>query len=203
MKKFLLAALCLGFAASSYATVTIDFNIGAMTLADGTTPIPEGSLIQLIAAPTSGGLTGPTAASFISGSEILLISGVVDGSSFLGLGTGTTDFAPGPLTITAGYALMIQWFPTLTSGASTPGNSTPYGLYGALNDASWVAPANGSTLTFSFLTTSITGSVPDSAGASNLTTAAAAPIPEPATYAAIMGAMVVGFATWRRRQLAA
>ena len=192
---------CLATIGFGQISVTIDFQVGAMTFSDGTTPVPDGTLIQLIGASTIGGLTGPTSSSFISGTEVLIASGTVLGGTFVGPGSGTTDFAPGILSLPANEVLMLQWFPTLTSGASAPGANTYYGFYGAMNDGTWVVPSSGSlTGTFSFYTSSIGGSLSDSIGAATYHTAAA--VPEPSTYAAIFGLFAVGVVCFRRKMTA-
>lgn len=207
MKKVFALSLILGLATLARATVTIDFTVGILTGSDGVTPISDGSLIQLIAAPTTGGLVAPTATAFTSGSEVLLWSGAFN-SATTGT-TGSMDIAPGPLTITAGWAFMVQWFPTLTTAASAPGNSTPYGQYkgqfspdgSIVGDLAWTAPADGSTVSYNFLTVSSgAGSIANSAAAATQSTA---PIPEPSTYAAIFGVCALGLAAYRRRQQAA
>jgi hypothetical protein len=206
MKKLLVLSLLLGSAIIARATVTLDFSVGILTGADGTTPIADGSLIQLIAAPTTGGFVAPTPTTFTSGSEILLWSGAFDSTTAfppVSLNGGAMSLAPGPIDIAilpAGYALMVQWFPTLLSTAVAPGYSTPYGQYSTLNDVSWVSPSNGSTVSFTFQTVSWVGSSANSLGAASLTTAA---IPEPSTYAAIFGALALGFVAYRRRRQAA
>jgi hypothetical protein len=204
MKKLLLVSL-LGVAVLARAqTVTLDFTLGTLTGANGSTPIADGMLIQLIAAPTTAAFAAPTPTTFTSGSEIVLWSGAVD-SSLLGF-SGSMDIAPAPIssaTLPAGWVFLIQWFPTLSSSALTPGNGTPYGQYSTLNDASWVAPAAGGNVAFSYLNVlSGLGSASNSLGVASLSTAAAA-VPEPATYAAIAGMMALGAVAYRRRQQAA
>ncbi len=203
MKKLLIISLLFGLASLARAqTVTLAFNVGILTNANGTTPIADGSLIQLIAAPTKTGFMAPTPTTFTSGSEILLWTGAFDSTTSFPPAAGDMVIAPGPIsssTLPAGYALMIQWFPTLSSAASTPGYSTPYGQYSTNNDATWLVPASGSSLVYTFNTVSAGGSASNSLGMASLTTTA---IPEPSTYAGIAGVLALGFAAYRRRQKA-
>lgn len=210
MKKLLIVTAVLGLATMARATVTIDFNVGLLKDATGSAVIADGQLIQVVAAPTVGGFVAPTPTAFISGSEILLWSGAFDS---LTTGTaGSMNIALAPIsiaTLPAGYALMVQWFPTLGSGASAPGNSTPYGQYygqftpdattvvNVGSDPTWLSPADGSTVSYNFLTASTgVGGIANSAGYASLATAA---VPEPATYAAVFGVLALGLVAWRRR----
>jgi hypothetical protein len=196
MKKLSALVALLGFAILAHGQTTFNIAFGVLTNADDSTPAAQGSLVQFIAAPTVGGLVAPTPTAFVSGTELLL--------STISLDDTTNGNIPGSMftsvtvTVPQNYALMLQWFPTLSSAASAPGGSTPYGQYSLINDASWVAPTPGSTISLNLLTTTVFGpnSTPDSAGYANLTTA---PIPEPATYAALFGVMALGFAAYRRR----
>ena len=214
MKKIFIFSLMVGLATFTRASVTIDFQVGILTGANGTTPIADGMLIQVIAAPTTGALVAPTPTTFTSGSEIVLFSGAFDHTT-TGI-VGAMDIAPAPISISTlpqGWAFMVQWFPTLASGASTPGNSTPYGQYMGQfspdattmtnlgSDLAWTSPADGSLVTFNLLTISSgLGGIANTAGAATLTTTA---VPEPATYAAIFGALAFGFVAYRRRLQAA
>ncbi|MDI1250700.1 MAG: PEP-CTERM sorting domain-containing protein [Lacunisphaera sp.] len=215
MKKLLAITLLSGLATLAQATVTLDFNVGFLTNADGTTLIANGKLIQIVAAPTTGDFMAPTPTTFTSGSEILLWSGAFN-SATASLGAGAMTIAPSAFaiaTLPAGYALKLQWFPTLDSTALTPGNSTPYGLYiGQFSpdattitnigtDIAWNSPADTNTVSYNLFTISTgLGGIANSVGVANLTTAA---IPEPSTYAAIFGALALGFVAYRRRQQAA
>jgi hypothetical protein len=211
MKKIFIYSLLMVIAVFARATVTIDFQVGVLMGADGITPMADGKLIQVIAAPTTGAFVAPTTTSFISGSEILLFSGAFD-SSTLGAGPGLMDIAIAPISIStlpAGWALMVQWFPTLNSTAIAPGASTPFGQYfgqfspdattitNVGSDIAWTSPPDSSLVTYNFLTlSSAVGGIANSTAAATQSTA---PIPEPSTYAAIFGAMALGLAAYRRR----
>lgn len=197
MKKPFIAALVLitAFAAQAQ-TVTLDFTVGQLTQSDGTTPIADGSLIQILAAPTTGDFSIPTPTEFISGSEIMLWSGAFDSST---LGTaGAMAIAPAPIptsTLPAGYSLLVQWFPTLLSTATTPGYGTWFGQFSTANDVTWVSPAAGASETFTFLTVAVGGANANSLGSAMQMTA----VPEPSTYALLAGIACLGFMVVRRR----
>lgn len=190
MKRLLLIAALLVIALSGHAQTTFNFAFGILANADGS-PAPEGALIQIIAAPTVEDFGLPSPTSFLNGTnETLLWSG--------GLDSSTNGDIPGSMftavtaTVPQGYALMLQWFPTLTISSLTPDYGTPFGQY---TDVSWVAPASGSTVTISFLTNSILPGIPDAVGYANQLTA----VPEPSTYALLAGMAMLGFVWLRRR----
>src|SRR6184192_1195960 len=126
--KFLLPLSAL-LLASLTASADVTINLGAAELfqSDGTTPIPAGSLLQLVASETDSTFTLPTPASFTGGSAD---DAVV--ASFASQANGS--FA-GPLvltlsgSLTAGDPLMLRWWPTLTPGALSPGFSTAFGQF--------------------------------------------------------------------------
>lgn len=213
MKKLLLLSLiAMSAIVVRGQTISLDFTVGILTGANGITPIPDGSLIQVIAAPTVGDFVAPTPTSFVSGSAFVLWSEPFNSSV-----TGTPgamdviNTAISPTALPQGYALMIQWFPTLTTASSVPGYGTPYGQYmgqfatngldGNGNpDPAWTAPAAGATVVYQFITTSGGGVIGDPIGAALQATAAA--VPEPATYAMIFGLVAMIGVAFRRRQLA-
>jgi hypothetical protein len=198
MKKIFVSFLLLGAATLSRATVTIDFTVGILNDVTGSTPVADGSLIQLIGS-SDNVFAAPTPGAFIGGNDVLLFSGSFDSSTSGGT-TGAMLFSLSNITLTPGTNLLLRWFPTLTGGSGSPGGLTPYGEYGSLTDGSWVSPANGSTVSINLLTVSAGGSTLDSFGNASLSTAA---IPEPSTYAAIFGVMALGLVAYRRRLQAA
>src|SRR5438067_13054453 len=70
MKSKLLLALSALLLTSLTASADVTINLGAAELfqSDGTTPIPLGSLLQLVASTTDSTFTLPTPASFTGGS---------------------------------------------------------------------------------------------------------------------------------------
>lgn len=201
MKKLLIIALLFGSVTLARATVTLTFNVGILTLADGTTAIPDHSLLQILAAPAMVDFTAATATEFTSGNEFVLKSVDFDSSTGFPVTAGkiTTVVASIPIsTLPPGYFLKLQWFPTLTlsSAAGAPGYGTTFGAY---TNVAWTSPSDGGTQTYDFLTTSAGGSVANSVGSSSLMTASA--VPEPSTYAAIFGMLALAGAAYKRRQL--
>ena len=75
-------------------------------------------------------------------------------------------------------------------------------IYGQFNNLltsvdysnTWFAPADGQNADLTFLNSVPGGSYPDGLGIANLTVA----VPEPSTYAAILGALTLGFVGVRR-----
>lgn len=193
MKKILISALLLGATVVAQANVTIDFTVGILNDASGSTPVADGSLIQLIGS-VDNAFAAPTPGAFIGGNDVLLFSANFNSSTS---GTpGAMLFSLTNVSLAAGTNLLLRWFPTLTNAAGSPGFSTAYGQYGSLTDVAWVSPSDGQTVSIDFLTIAAGGSTANSAGHAGLTTAA---IPEPSTYAAIFGALVLGLAAYRRR----
>ncbi|MBI2513886.1 MAG: PEP-CTERM sorting domain-containing protein [Opitutae bacterium] len=201
-KKILLVlAIAVSAVAGRAQTIAMDFGLGVLSGANGTA-VPEGSLVKIIA--SSDALFGaPTDSSFVSGNDVVIYSGLLDGSAGLGLNTGTTSIS---LSVSSTYAanfLLVRWFPTLTSLQALPGNSTAYGEFGYPNDNTWVAPSAGNTLAYNFFTVSTTlGSFANTLGYASLSTAPAA-VPEPTTYAAILGVFAMGIIAYRRHRLIA
>lgn len=173
-------------------TVHIDFALGVLSDSLGT-PIPNGSLIQIIAAPTTSTFANPTTTDFLGGSsdEYVVYSGSFDSTT-----TGTpgaeifgTDINLATFPV-AGDALIVRWYPSLTTSNTTPGLTT-YGQFGYPNNPSsldssntWVTPSGGGSVSFSFLTTSAGGPYADSMGKASNTVSA---VPEPSSYMVIIG----------------
>ena len=179
------------------ATVIINFDVGVLANASGSTPVADGSLIQIIAS-SDNVFAAPTAGAFIGGNDVLLFSGSFDSSTTSV--TGAMSISLSNLTLAQGTNLLARWFPTLTTASLTPGAGTAYGQYGSLTDVSWVSPADGTTANPQMLTSSSGfGSAANSNGYAILTVAA---VPEPSTYAALFGAAALGLVAWRRRHTA-
>ncbi|HEY8903416.1 MAG TPA: hypothetical protein VIM48_06895 [Chthoniobacterales bacterium] len=207
MKKALLAIAFAGLAVAQLRadTIKIDFSLGILSNSLGN-PITDGSLIQIIAAPTSSTFASPTATDFLGGSsdEYLVYSGAFD-STTTGISgaetfTANIDLATYPI---AGDALIVRWYPSLTTSSSAPGLTT-YGQFGYPNNPSsldstntWIAPSGGGSVSFSFLTTGAGGPYPNSMGNASLTVSA---VPEPSNYVVIIGisAVLIGL-RYRRR----
>jgi hypothetical protein len=196
MKKALLALAITGLAIAQLRadTIHIDFAFGVLATSNGT-PVSDGSLLQIIAVPTTSTFANPTATDFLGGSsdEYLVYSGAFDSSTVAPPVAGTEtlgldiDLATYPI---AGDALVIRWYPSLTTSNSAPGLTT-YGQFGYPNNPSsvdstntWIAPSGGGSVAFSFLTTGAGGSYPNSMGNASNTVSA---VPEPSNYVVIIG----------------
>ena len=185
------------------ADVTINLGVSKLYKADGTTLVPDGALIQLVASTTDTTFTAPTAASFTGNSsdDVVLASFSLDSSTY---GPGSFIKAL-PVTLsgnlTTGDQLILRWFPTLTTLSSSPGAGTIFGQYrtDATLDGSegaWVLPADGTPYSLVFQTISAGGSVANSAGAASLVTA----VPEPSSYGLLGAAALAGVVVRRRRR---
>ena len=198
--KLRLAVLALLISSiSAHATITINLGADKLFQSNGTTPIPTGSLLQLVVSTTDNVFTAPTANSFVGNSadDIVL-------ASFASQSNGTFG---GPIVfslsgnLNAGDQIMLRWFPTLTLASSSPGAGTSFGQFRTNNienfsDIAWVVPADGSTVSLNFLDIAGGGSEPNSAGTASLLTAA---IPEPSSVAlAIFGGTSLILAVRRR-----
>jgi len=205
----LLFAAAAFFTVSARAAITINLTAGILYQADGTTPAPDGTLLQLVASTTDSTFTAPTPASFTGGSsdDVVVASYALNHNT---TGSAGGDFHSLQLTLSgnwnAGDPLLLRWWPTLTTSSSTPGANTTYGQFrtDATENGSttgWVTPADGQTVSLNFLDQAAGGTEPNSAGKASLTTAA---VPEPSTYALIVaGGFVCAWMGRRRKRVAA
>jgi hypothetical protein len=177
---FSLASFC----ATLNASVTIDLSAGQLLTAAGA-PLPDGSLIQLLAVTTGTTFAAPSDTSFTGGSadDLVLASFALNSAT-----TGTPGDFDNAIQLTlsgglsVGDALLLRWFPTLTTASATPGSGTSYGQFrtDAVVDGSniaWVTPGDGSTDSLNFTTSSQGGSQPNSAGEATQTTPGSTPVP--------------------------
>jgi len=187
---------------SAYASVTINLGGDELFQSDDTTPIPLNSLIQLVASTTDSTFTLPTTTSFTGGSadDQVIASFGSNNSSGPGSFLQPVMFSYSG-NFNAGDPLILRWWPSLTTGALTPG-ATTFGQFRTDNvenfsTIAWVAPADGTTNDLNFLDTAGGGSEPNSAGAASFTTA---PIPETSTVVcAFLCAGALAFHAIRRR----
>ncbi len=185
------------------ASVTINLGGAELFQTDGSTPIPTGSLIQLVASTTDNTFTSPSPASFTGGSadDIVLASFGSNDPAGPGsfLNSITFDLSG---NLNAGDQLLLRWWPTLTTASSSPGFSTPFGQFrtdavGSGSDIAWVVPTDGSTVQLNFFDQAFGGTELNSAGTASLMTAAA--IPEPSSLA-LLGFGMLLVLTRRRAQ---
>lgn len=196
MKKIssILALCALVVTAHAQSTITINFDVGVLANNSGI-PVADGSLLQIIASPDVV-FDAPSDASFITGNDLLIYSWAFDSatSGMNGVATFEMNVNLSQFPV-VGHYLAVRWYPTLSSQSIAPGFNTFYGEYGYVQDSSWVAPAAGNIIGLQMITVALGGSVADSLGQAALQT----PIPEPSTYAAIFGALALGFVAYRRR----
>jgi hypothetical protein len=198
--KFL-AALAFGTGVAS-ANVSIFLTAGVLANGSGL-PIADGSLIQLISNGSNASFSAPSSASFVTGGNILVASFALNSFVTEQAGTLTQDLT-GITSIAltgglnAGQKLAIRWFPTLTTGSSTPGAGTGYGEY-TENSNEFVLPGDGNSIGPTFATLAFGGESSELLGRASLTIAGSA-IPEPATYALLVGLAALGLTGWRRRR---
>lgn len=201
LRLSLLASLFIGSAA--YADISINLLAGEMYTSDGTTPIPQGSLIQLIVSTQDTFFTPPSATSFTGGSSDDIVLASFGSNNFAGAGTGsasaTITFSLNA-AITTGDPLLLRWYPTLTTSSSAPGAGTTYGQFRTdavenNSDIGWFVPADNGTYQLVFQTQSLGGSEPNTAGRAAFVVA----IPEPSSIT-LLGLGVAAVPFLRRRK---
>lgn len=195
-------AIALGLLLSTgaaQASVTINLFAGTLFNSNGSTPMADGQLIQLIAsqgdsvfAPVVSG-SFPTEGSLIGGggSDDILVKSFPLVSFGPGNESDAIIFNLTPAI--SGKAFIIRWFPTLVASATSIAAGTPYGEY---RDSSFILPTTDGTYGFTFSTVSGFGALPDALGVANL-----AAIPEPSTYVLLGGLAALGLAVVYRRRV--
>ncbi len=213
MKKIFVpvAAILALLPARGHADTVVITLEAAQLLTSGSTAIPNGSLIELLA-DTSSTFGAPTAASFTGAdaNEVLLWSGT-ENSAVLGVPgdfkqTITLTLNTSPTEPFVGADLLLRWFPTLTASALDPGAGTSYGQFRTASvengsNIGWLVPSSGDyNLNFITASQAVGGTPePNSAGVANLIVAA---IPEPANLPVLAGAFaaLAGVFALRRRR---
>ncbi len=157
------------------ATITLNTDAGDLRTFGGSALMPSSGQIFLVASTTDGLFGGPTAASFVSGDDVILFRGDCGDVGYFQAAilfslSGALD---------AGDPLQLYWFPTLTSSSLSPGEGTTYGSYrdavGIDGSIPWAVPSDGATSNLKFLTIGEGGTNPEAAGWANQTVA---PVPE-------------------------
>lgn len=198
--NLMLATLALLVVPKARASVTITFDAGALFNGAGSA-LADGSLFMLVADTSRNGFGALNAGSlsttgFINADDQILGRGFVE-SSF---GTGATASialqSGAYAQLDAGDPLAMLWFPGLNSSAFSILSGASYGLFTTTTPASgpaWVIPIDGTVNIQAMNLVNDTGAM---SGRALLTA-----IPEPSTYAAILGACALGLAGWRRRRV--
>jgi hypothetical protein len=203
MRLFTFFVLAL-LAGSASAQSTVQINYGGLDFrTNSNTTVTDGSLVLLLAnvatSTTAGiGFGNTLSAGSLNLGDLLSGTYQILGRAEADSSFGTTGSANLTLTsgqypnLSTGDQLAIAWFPTLTAASSfSLINGVSYGLFTVNASTAWQVPAGGSTLP--------TINVPDGIQAAFLSTSA---IPEPSTYAALLGVAVLGLAFHRRRRRA-
>jgi hypothetical protein len=213
MKRFsiLRAALCLlGLACASARGDTLTVNLTTGRLYDfGGVKLDTGSLVLLVGDTAQNGFN-----SFVAGSSLTFGSFLNSDDQILGLttilpgGTGSAigSFSEIPIAdgefsqLTAGDRLAVVWFSSVSGSDSSLLSGESYGLFSSSlpevdGPDAWVIPSIGATIDIQFRTILGGGTHAENEAYANLTA-----IPEPSTYAAILGAGVLGFAIYRRKR---
>ncbi len=202
----ILAVSCL----CTRAAVTLNIAAADLRTSSGDL-MPVGGLVLLVASTTDVSFGAPRADYFVSGDDLILQAwglqreGVFQGAPNLTLDLGQAN--PSFPNLTQGDPLRLYWFPTLTlsaynplaTGGGSPGE-VPYGFYWdpattpappQNGSASWVIPADGSTVTLNFFTQPF-GAYDTEVGWANFTVA---PVPEASNV--IFGGLALGLVAFR------
>lgn len=201
MMKATTCAILLGLAlwlpAPAFATITIDLDAELLKTSGGTA-MPTSGLLILAASTLDSSFSAPTDTAFFMGDDIEIkrwdLSG---GFNTAGVFSGST----GSLTLsgnwTAGDALQLFWFPTLTLSSTAPGAGTSYGQYrhatGLDGSAAWETPSDGSLVSLKFFTSDASFLISGGSNSSASGTASFTAVPEPAAYGL---AAAVGCVAW-------
>ena len=212
-KLALTAIFAFGLVNVSRAVVSLEVDAGILRNLTGTSVVPVGGLLELVATPSgnAANFAAPTATSFVSGDNIVVASFAMNYSTGV---TGETDNVTQPFALTtvngvastttldAGDPLQLRWYPTLTLASTAPGLGTTYGTFrsdtGELGGAAWVVPTDGVQSSVNFITVDDGGSHAITTGfASNIVVG----VPEPSSVMLLCSA-TIGLLGWikTRRQ---
>lgn len=202
----------MGLLAFSFAQAqTVTINLTASRLYDSSgTMLNTGGLVLLVADTSHNGFGSFLSGSSLSAGSFLNVDDQILGfTTILGNGTGTafSSFASIPLAsspytnLTTGDPLAVVWFSTLTGSSTTLAVGNSYGLFSSTSLSTdgdpWATPADGATIDLVFKTLLAGGTHAESEAYAAYTVSA---IPEPSTYAAIVGSLILGVAFRRRRK---
>lgn len=222
MRLSISSALFLAAASFGHASITINFGLGGVYTAGGSSQIAAGTIGVLVADTTGGGfaqgsdLIGSTlsvGSTFGTNGRVL---GVLSATSDL-FGSGIAGFEAainisdpllagltfGSATTNTGSDLMFYWFPGITSAGSTITEGQSYGFFredskaaldGSFSDMSFNLPANSDILGLYANTIDTFGHLPNDTFQAN----SVAGVPEPSRMIlAMLG--FVGLMFRRRR----
>lgn len=198
-----LSGLALFAASSAMAqSFAVEFQAGILRDRFGN-PLSDGSLVLLVADTGDNGFTSLLAGSdlsvgsFLNSDDQILFRAVVDSDQFgVGsvVGSANLIFDEFP-TLEVGHTLSLIWFSSVTGSSLTLTGGEDYGLFSAGVEDDWIVPSASSLVELSFVTQAAEGSYSDS-----LSIASFSVIPEPSTYAALLGIASLGFAALHRRR---
>jgi hypothetical protein len=208
MKKVLTAALLSLALGSTSAVATTNLSLFGGTLSDSSgNAMADGGLILLVASTTDSIFSSPLPDASISvGSlfggddQIVGMFEISQANSGIVGGYGSLLSINYSGNLSAGDALQLYWFPSLTLNSTSFGSYTAYGTYRTDNvtsdsDIGWALPSDGTTVTLNFFTSSSgLGSEANALGNASLST-----VPEPATTVALLGGAAGLFVMHRRR----
>jgi hypothetical protein len=199
-------------ASASYADVSINIGqIGELRNSAGSV-IDVGSLGILVADQSNNGVLNAFQTTLMTGQFVGAGSDdrILGVYSAVNVGSGAVgfDFSSTTWTYSGSFGqndnLYFLWFPTISVGGSQVSAGTQYGQFRSDTkddggDIAWVAPADGSSNSIYSLTAALGGSP----AVSNVEfTATLTAVPEPSSYAALLGACSLGFGLLRRRKRA-
>ncbi|MCS7062757.1 MAG: PEP-CTERM sorting domain-containing protein [Methylacidiphilales bacterium] len=190
--------------ANSTAVAQLTYQIGvtAGQFTFNSNPLPNNSLLVVVASLSNSTFGAPTPTSFTGEPDDVVLAKLS-----IGAGTNVTGAIVDLFTIDAnnfpglngGDPLALYWYPTLTTSSLQPGAGTPYGTY----SGPWTLPASPGIYTASdpggilFVSQSLGGSFNNSLFTTNFVT-----IPEPSTYALIgIGLLIMGYVSRMRSAL--
>lgn len=192
VKTLLLIGLIVSAEISTQATILI--SAGADQLKDNVgAPMSVNGLVVLVASTQDAVFGSPTDTAFATGDDLEVARWNLSGTGTPGQLSDTANLTLSGFW-TATDPLKLYWFPTLTTGALSPGPNTSYGEYrdptaagpaGSGRDGSdpWFTPADSGTVGLIFLTTDAGGAV----NAPALGNASFTTVPEPSAYATVVG----------------
>jgi hypothetical protein len=187
---------------SSIWGVTFNITAGYFHTAGGLEVMPTSGLVLLAVSTDNNSWAAPTPTSFFNDDDMEVARWDLSTNVY---GAGTLGPAPASFSYTtaidANDPMRLYWYPSLSISSTAPGSGTAYGAFRTdsiidFSDSGWVLPVNeAATLGLNFLTVSLGGSNPESAGWADYLV----PIPEPSTYASVFGALsLVGAVAFRR-----